>query len=64
MIELEKRNAIYQLYKEGLSLRRISKQLNVSRNTVIDIIHYQAEGMPPPNNPKRSASGRGEKSKV
>jgi transposase len=44
MIELEKRNAIYQLYKEGLSLRRISKQLNVSRNTVIRII--QQKGCP------------------
>lgn len=44
MIEPEKRNAIYQLYKEGLSLRRISKQLHVSRNTVIDII--QQKGCP------------------
>lgn len=41
MIEPEKRNAIYQLYKEGLSLRKISKQLNVSRNTVLRIIHQK-----------------------
>jgi transposase len=44
MIEPEKRNAIYQLYKEGLSPRRISKQLHVSRNTVIRII--QQKGCP------------------
>jgi transposase len=44
MIEPEKRNAIYQLYKEGLSIRKISKQLNVSRNTVIGII--QQKGCP------------------
>jgi transposase len=38
MIEPDKRNAIYQLYKEGLSIRKISKQLNVSRHTVRRII--------------------------
>ncbi len=38
MIEPDKRNAIYQLYKEGTSLRRISQQLNVSRHTVRRII--------------------------
>ena len=45
MIEPDKRNAIYQLYKEGLSIRRISKQLNVSRHTVRRII--QEKGCPP-----------------
>jgi transposase len=45
MIEPEKRNAIYQLYKEGNSLRQISKLLNVSRNTVSRII--QRKGYPP-----------------
>jgi transposase len=41
MIEPKKRNAIYQLYKEGLSLRRISKQLNVSRHTAHRIIQQK-----------------------
>jgi IS30 family transposase len=38
MIEQEKRNAIYQLNKGGISIRRISQQLNVSRHTVRRII--------------------------
>jgi len=38
MIEPDKRNAIYQLHKGGMSLRRISQQLNVSRHTVRRII--------------------------
>lgn len=41
MIEPEKRNAIYQLYKEGLSIRKISKQLKVSRHTVESIIEQK-----------------------
>jgi len=45
MIEPDKRNAIYQLYREGLSIRRISKQLNVSRHTVRRII--QEKGCTP-----------------
>ncbi len=38
MIEQDKRNAIYQLHKGGMSLRRISKDLNISRHTVRRII--------------------------
>lgn len=38
MIEPAKRNAIYQLYKGGMSIRRISRQLNISRHTVRRII--------------------------
>lgn len=38
MIEPDKRNAIYQLHKGGMSIRRISQQLNVSRHTVRRII--------------------------
>jgi transposase len=45
MIEPDKRNAIYQLHKEGTSIRQISKQLNVSRRTVRRII--EEKGCPP-----------------
>ncbi len=45
MIEPDKRNAIYQLHKDGMSLRRISRQLNVSRNTVRRIIEEKG-GVP------------------
>lgn len=38
MIEPDKRNAIYQLHKGGMSIREISRQLKVSRNSVRRII--------------------------
>jgi transposase len=38
MIESDKRKAIYQLHLEGMSIREISRQLKVSRNTVKCII--------------------------
>lgn len=38
MIDPDKRNAIYLLHKEGMSLRQISHNMNVSVNTVISII--------------------------
>ncbi len=41
MIEPDKRNAIYQLHKDGMSIRRISKQLNISRHTVRRIIELK-----------------------
>jgi transposase len=41
MIEPDKRNAIYQLHKGGMSIRRISKDLNVSRHTVEGIIRQK-----------------------
>ncbi|MCP4371985.1 MAG: helix-turn-helix domain-containing protein, partial [Deltaproteobacteria bacterium] len=41
MIEPDKRNAIYQLHKGGMSIRRISKDLNVSRHTVERIIRQK-----------------------
>lgn len=41
MIDQEKRKAVYSLHKEGMSLRGISLQLKVSRNTVRDIIKQE-----------------------
>ena len=41
MIEQDKRNAIYQLHKSGMSIRRISKDLNISRHTVRRIIEQK-----------------------
>jgi transposase len=38
MIEPNKRNAIYQLHKDGMSTRQISRQLKLSRHTVQRII--------------------------
>ena len=38
MINLDKRMAIYCLHKEGVSKRKISRLLNVSRKTVLNII--------------------------
>lgn len=38
MIVPDKRKAIYSLHEEGMSEREISRRLNVSRNTVSDII--------------------------
>lgn len=43
MIEPDKRKAIYQLHLEGMSIRKISRQLKVSRNTVRDIIAHEGE---------------------
>jgi len=45
MIEPDKRNAIYQLHKGGISIRQISRQLNVSRHTVRRIIREKG-GVP------------------
>jgi orotate phosphoribosyltransferase-like protein len=41
MIDPEKRGAIFLLHKEGMSIRDISDNLNVSRNTVSDIIEQK-----------------------
>jgi transposase len=38
MIEQEKRNAVYHLHLEGMSIRSIARQLKISRNTVRTII--------------------------
>jgi transposase len=38
MIEADKRKAIYLLHKEGMGIREISRQMNVSTNTVSTII--------------------------
>jgi transposase len=38
MIDQDKRRTIYFLHKEGMSLRKISRQMNVSINTVVSII--------------------------
>jgi len=43
MVEPNKRKAIYQLHLEGMSIRKISRQLKVSRNTVRDIIAHKGE---------------------
>ena len=41
MVHPDKRNAIYQLHVAGMSVRQISRQLKVSRNTVRAIIRQQ-----------------------
>jgi transposase len=38
MIDLKKRNAIFCLHEEGMSVRQIAKKLHVARNTVRSII--------------------------
>jgi transposase len=43
MIDPDKRNAIFQLHQEGLSLREISRLLHVSRNAVRTIIRQQGK---------------------
>jgi hypothetical protein len=45
MIDPDKRNAVFQLHKEGMPLREISRRLRISRNTVRSII--QDEGKMP-----------------
>ena len=43
MIEPDKRKAIYLLHKEGMGIREISRQMNVSTNTVSGIISQGGE---------------------
>ena len=43
MIKPQKRKAIYCLHTEGMSIREICKQLQVSRKTVRKIINEQGE---------------------
>lgn len=43
MIKPDKRKAIWLLYAEGVSIRRISNMLQVDRNTVRDIVKRQGE---------------------
>jgi transposase len=43
MIEPDKRKAIYLLHKEGMGIREISRQMNVSTNTVSTIIDQCGE---------------------
>ncbi len=43
MIDPDKRNAIFQLHTEGMSLREISRRLHISRKTVRKIIQQQGE---------------------
>ena len=43
MIDPDKRNAIFQLHQEGMSLREISRRLHVSRHTVRTIIRQQGK---------------------
>jgi transposase len=43
MIEADKRKAIYLLHKEGMGIREISRQMNVSTNTVSTIIGQGGE---------------------
>jgi hypothetical protein len=38
MIEADKRKAIYLLHKEGMGVREISRNMNISINTVTAII--------------------------
>jgi transposase len=41
MIHPEKRKAIYLLHVEGMGVRHIARQLNISRNSVRDIIEHK-----------------------
>ena len=43
MIDANKRKAIFLLYNEGMGLRKISRQLGVSINTVRSIIAQKGE---------------------
>ena len=43
MIDPDKRNAIFQLHREGMSLREISRRLHVSRHAVRTIIRQQGK---------------------
>ena len=38
MIDAEKRKAVYLLHKEGMSVRELARRLDLSRNTVREII--------------------------
>lgn len=52
MIDPEKRNAVYQLHCEGVSLRKISRLLHLSYNTVSRIVQDQGK-MPDAAQPNR-----------
>ena len=43
MIEADKRKAIYLLHKEGMGVREISRNMNISTNTVTAIIDHAGE---------------------
>ena len=43
MIDPDKRNAIFQLHQEGMSLREISRRMYVSRNAVRAIVKQQGK---------------------
>ena len=43
MINPDKRKAIYLLHKEGMGIRKIARQLNVSKNSVRTIIGQSGE---------------------
>jgi transposase len=43
MIEPDKRKAIYLLHKEGMGIRALARQLNVSRKAIRDIIELKGE---------------------
>ena len=43
MIDPDKRNAVYQLHCEGVSLRKISRLLHISYNTVSRIVQQQGK---------------------
>ena len=43
MIHPEKRKAIYLLHVEGMGVRHIARQLNISRNSVRDIIEHKGD---------------------
>ncbi len=46
MIDPDTRNAMVKLHQEGMSLREISRRLEVSRNSVRTIIKQQGKAMP------------------
>lgn len=43
MIELDKRNAMYQMHQAGMSLREISRRMQVSRHSVATVIRQQGK---------------------
>jgi transposase len=53
MIDPDMRQVIYRLHTEGISARRISRLLNVSRNTVATIIAQQGKCHHQPRSDKR-----------
>ena len=57
MIDRDKRHAIFQLHREGMPLREISRRLHVSRNTVRAVVKQVGEDSRRPRPDKRQVDG-------